>query len=152
MKRCTVAFALRVTLMVLCGVPVFAQESTTPQKPAKIDDPAEWPKFKESCLDMQIKSAASCAELLFTGKPVHIAVGNLSPQNGFGAGAAYVGFLAPTETWRPSWNADAVATGNGSWRAGVYVKFVHTRPFQTTVRYGKLKIKSNLTELPEHPV
>jgi hypothetical protein len=137
---------------ILFGSYVFGQQNAISLNPAKIDDPAEWPKFKDSCLDFQIKSAPSCAELLFTGKPLHIAVGSLSPQNGFAAGAAYVGLLNPTEAWRPSWNADAVATGNGSWRAGVYFKFVHTPVFKTTVHYGKPQFKSNLTELPEHTV
>jgi hypothetical protein len=118
----------------------------------KVDDPSEISKFKETCGSFEIKEAGGCAELLFTGKPVHIAVGSLAPQNGFGAGLAYLGFLQPTETWRPSWNADAVATPNGSWRAGVYFKFVHTPQFKTTVKFGKPKIKSNLTELPEHTV
>ena len=117
-----------------------------------VDNPSEWAKFKESCGSFDLKQAGGCGELLFTGQPLHIAVGSLSPQNGFGAGLAYVGFIQPTETWRPSWNADAVATENGSWRAGVYFKFVHTPQFKTTVHYGKPKIKSNLTELPEHTV
>jgi hypothetical protein len=79
-------------------------------------------------------------------------MGSLAPQNGFGAGLAYVGFIRPTETWRPSWNADAVGTPNGSWRAGVYFKFVHTPSGSIIVHHGKPKIKSNLTELPEHTV
>ena len=129
-----------------------AQEGATSSSESKIDNPSEPAKFKESCGSFQVKEAGSCAELLFTGQPFHIAIGSLAPQNGFGAGLAYIGFLKPTETWRPSWNADAVGTGNGSWRAGVYFKFVHTPPFHTTVHYGKPKYKSNLTELPEHPV
>lgn len=152
MKRLRAHAALLAAFIAFSGGAVNAQQNAEPQNQAKVDDPAEWPKFKESCLDFQIKAAPSCAELLFTGKPLHIAVGSLSPQNGFGAGAAYVGFLTPTETWRPTWNADAVATGNGSWRAGIYFKLVHTPVFRTTVHYGKPKIKSNLTELPEHTV
>ena len=131
---------------------VFAQDNPASPQPQAVDDPSEIAKFKESCLSFQFKSAADCGELLFTGRPVHIAVGRLAPQNGFGAGLAAVGTITPTETWRPSWNADAVATPNGSWRAGVYLKFVHTPQFKTTVRYGKPNIKSNLTELPEHTV
>ena len=119
---------------------------------ASVDDPSEIEKFKESCESLALKSLADCGELLFTGKPVHIAVGSMAPQNGFGAGLAYVGFLQPTETWRPSWNADAVASGNGSWRAGVYFKFIHTPNYKTAVHYGKPKIKANLAELPEHTV
>jgi hypothetical protein len=136
----------------LLATAAFAQRGSSSSTSGKIDDPSEIAKFKESCGSFQLKSAGGCAELLFTGHPVHIAVGSLAPQNGFGAGLAYVGFIKPTETWRPSWNADAVATPNGSWRAGVYLKFVHTPDFTTTVHYGKPKIKSNLTELPEHTV
>lgn len=130
-----------------------AQESSPPSlQTRKVDDPSEISKFQESCLSFKVKQAGSCAELLFTGQPLHIAVGSLAPQNGFGTGLAFVGFVHPTETWRPNWNADAVATPNGSWRAGVYLKFVHTPQFKTTVHYGKPKIKSNLSELPEHTV
>jgi hypothetical protein len=130
--------------------PAAAAAQTSEQK--KVDDPSELSKFKETCGSFQIKQAGGCAEVLFTGQPLHIAVGSLSPQNGFGSGLAVAFPIKPTETWRPSWNADAVATPNGSWRAGVYFKFVHTPQFKTTVRYGRPKIKSNLTELPEHTV
>lgn len=117
-----------------------------------MDDPTELSKFGETCGSFSFKNAGGCAELLFTGHPVHIAVGSLAPQNGFGSGLAVVGFIRPTETWRPSWDADAVATPNGSWRVGAYFKFVHTPPGQIIVHHGKPKIKSNLTELPEHTV
>lgn len=142
------------------GPLVFAQDpapsgsapATSPQSTSNVDDPTELSKFKESCGSFNFKNAGGCAELLFTGHPIHIAMGSLAPQNGFGAGLAYVGFIRPTETWRPSWNADAVGTPNGSWRAGVYFKFVHTPSGSIIVHHGKPKIKSNLTELPEHTV
>jgi hypothetical protein len=137
--------------LLLCSVAAARGQETATQ-PATVDDPSELARFKESCGSFEFNSVGGCAELLFTGRPVHLAVGSLAPQNGFGAGLAYVGSIKPTETWRPSWNADAVATPNGSWRAGVYFKFVHTPQFKTTVRYGRPKIKSNLTELPEHTV
>lgn len=116
-----------------------------------VDNPSEIAKFKETCGSFQLSNAGGCAELLFTGHPMHIAVGSVAPQNGFGTGLAYVGFIKPSETWLPSWNADAVATPNGSWRAGVYFKLVHTPNFTTVVHHGKPKIK-DVTELPEHPV
>ena len=116
-----------------------------------VDNPSEIAKFKETCGSFQLSNAGGCAELLFTGHPLHIAVGSLAPQNGFGAGLAYVGFIKPTETWLPSWNADAAATPNGSWRAGVYFKLVHTPKFTTVVHHGKPKIK-DVSELPEHAV
>ena len=129
-----------------------AQESPATPNNQIVDDPSEIAKFKQSCGSLQLKTMADCAELVFTGRPVHVAVGSLAPQNGFGAGLAYVGSIKPTETWRPSWNADAVATPNGSWRAGVYFKFVHTPPFKTIVHTGKPTYKTNFSELPEHSV
>ena len=118
--------------------------------PAKIDPPSELDKLKESCGAFKV---IGCAEVLFTGKPVHIAVGSLAPQNGFGAGVAYVGHKT-TENWRTSWNADAVGTMNASWRAGFYLKFVDAREKDIKYHFGTKgkKIKPNLSELPEHPV
>lgn len=151
MKRFGTQVLFSLCLIFLASA-AFAQENPAPAKTTTIDDPSELAKFKESCGSFAIKNAGGCAELLFTGHPVHIAVGSLAPQNGFGAGLAFVGFIKPTESWRPSWNADAVGTPNGSWRAGVYFKFVHTPNFTTIVHHGKPTIKSNLTELPEHTV
>ena len=53
-------------------------------------------------------------------------MGSIAPQNGFGAGGAYVGHYTPNELWRTSWDADAIASDNGSWRAGFYFKAIHT--------------------------
>jgi hypothetical protein len=93
-----------------------------------------------------------CAEELFTGKPVHIAIGSIAPQNGFGAGLAYVGHKT-SDNWRNSWNADAIASINGSWRAGFYIKFVHTPESSIGVAFGTPPpVKANLSELPEHTV
>lgn len=94
-------------------------------------------------------SAGGCVQTLFTGQPLHIAVGSLSPQNGVGGGLAFVehwhpencpswiNFTAPgsktTCRWRSNLNADAVATGNASWRAGAYLK-AYRIPGGTTYR------------------
>jgi hypothetical protein len=83
-------------------------------------------RFHESCGTFSLKSAMGCAELLFTDHPLHIAVGSIAPQNGFGAGAALVGHWTPNELWRTSWDMDAVGSTNGSWRAGAYYKAIHT--------------------------
>jgi hypothetical protein len=82
--------------------------------------------FKQSCENFSLKSIADCAQVLFTGQPLHIAVGSIAPQNGFGAGIAYVGNWTPNELWRTSWDADAIASDNASWRAGFYFKAIHT--------------------------
>jgi len=82
--------------------------------------------FKSSCTGFTLAAVGSCAEVLFTGDPLHIAVGSMAPQNGFGAGLALVGHWTPAN-WRNSWDVDAVASSNGSWRAGGYMTLVWIR-------------------------
>ena len=109
-------------LVLISAIPLRAQQAPS------IDPPGEPAKLKENCFSSALFTFAGlggCAEELFTGVPVHIAVGSIAPQNGFGAGVAYVGHHT-TDNWRNNWNADGIASGNGSWRAGVYAKFVHT--------------------------
>lgn len=146
MMRAT--FALLLTL--------FASRAILAQQPAATadsgpDNPSELYKLQHSCFNF--KGLADCAEELFTGQPLHIAVGSIAPQNGFGAGVAYVGHKT-TENWRTSWDADAVGSHNGSWRAGVYLKLVNTYERAPTVEFGTKgrNLKANLTALPERPV
>jgi hypothetical protein len=127
-----------------------AQQPSPPSTPARIDSPSELDKLKESCFNL--KGIPGCAEELFLGKPIHIAVGTIAPQNGVAAGLAYVGHKT-TDNWRTSWNADAVGSINASWRAGFYVKFVHTPDNPIGVGFGTPPpAKANLTEMPEHTV
>jgi hypothetical protein len=96
-------------------------------------DPAtELGKFKKNCW---LKHVMGCAEVLFTGQPLHIAVGSIAPQNGFGAGLAYVGHK-DTDNWGTSWSADAIGSNNGSWRAGFFVKLVDTHLKPPTPVFG----------------
>src|SRR5438093_5571594 len=71
------------------------------------------------------KSVPGCAYTLFTDHPLHIAAGSMPPQNGFGLGGAFV-LSKNTRNWRVSWDFDAVGAFSGSWRAGGYMKMVHT--------------------------
>jgi hypothetical protein len=80
-------------------------------------------RLPESCSGFSLGKIGSCAELLFTDHPLHIAVGSMAPQNGFGSGLSLVGHWT-TANWRDSWNTDAVASSNGSWRAGGYLNLV----------------------------
>jgi hypothetical protein len=59
---------------------------------------------------------------MVTGQPMHVAVGSMAPQNGVGVGLAFVEHKNFTSEWRDSWDVDAQATGNGSWRAGGTMK------------------------------
>jgi hypothetical protein len=127
-----------------------AQQPPPSSIPPRTDSPNEIDKLKESCFN--VRGLLGCAEELFTGKPVHIAVGSIAPQNGFGAGIAYLGHHT-TDNWRNSWNADAIGSINGSWRAGFYMKFVHTPESGIGVGFGTPPpVNSNLSELPEHTV
>ncbi|MDQ3908130.1 MAG: hypothetical protein M3268_07265, partial [Acidobacteriota bacterium] len=77
--------------------------------------------MKESCFSkFSFKSIAGCAAELFTGRPLHLAVGSIAPQNGVAFGPAFSTHYTPNETWRLNFNLDAVVSPNGSWRAGVY--------------------------------
>ncbi len=117
MRRLPIILAV---LMAAVGA-ACAQESHT-----RADFRGEATRFKQSCENFTIKNLPGCADLLFTDHPLHIAVGSIAPQNGFGAGGAYVGNWTPNELWRTSWDADAIASDNGSWRAGFYYKAIHT--------------------------
>jgi hypothetical protein len=112
------------TIIALVFLPMSVARSQESRTHA--DFRGEATRFKQSCGDFTLKAVAGCAQLLFTDHPLHIAVGSIAPQNGFGAGGAYVGNWTPNELWRTSWDADAVASENGSWRAGFYFRAIHT--------------------------
>ena len=114
---------LAVTLFVLWPMVASAQTS---QPPAS--QPADEGKFaaelrremeslKEDC--SAFKKFFGCAATLVTGHPIHIAVGSIAPQNGFGFGPALVTRYTKGENWRIKWNTDAVgAPTSGAWRIG----------------------------------
>ena len=112
---------LTTAVLLFSALPLCAQESQL-----HADFRGEGVRFKQSCEQFSLASLAGCGELLFTDHPLHIAVGSIAPQNGFGAGAALVGHYTPNELWRTSWDTDAIASVNGSWRAGAYFKAIHT--------------------------
>lgn len=128
-------------LFAVAVVPAAAQESAL-----GADFRQERQSFDENCLALKF---SGCAEMLFTDHPLHIAVGSLAPQNGFAAGLAFVAHYTPNEDWRLFWNADAVATPNGSWRAGAYMSAVLIRHRKiTTVAAGGHKSNLGLPEMP----
>jgi hypothetical protein len=85
----------------------------------------EGERVSEACGTFSFKSVPTCAYTLFTDHPLHIAAGSMPPQNGFGLGGAFVWSKNPGN-WRMSWDLDAVGAFSGSWRAGAYMKMVHT--------------------------
>jgi len=85
-----------------------------------------------ACNEFNFTLVTGCAYELFTDHPLHIAAGSLPPQNGFGLGAAFVADKN-TKNWRLTWDVDAVASTNASWRAGGYMKMIHTPPVEIHV-------------------
>ena len=143
--------AAAVLLLTALAVPTMSGQQPAAPVDTGPDNPSELYKLQHSCSNL--KGLIDCGQELFTGQPVHIAVGSIAPQNGFGAGLAYVGHKT-TENWRITWDSDAVASNNGSWRAGVYLKLVNTYEKAPTVEFGTKgrNLKPNLTALPERPV
>ena len=148
MRRLILAF-------MLFSASVWAQQpSPTPTpssglKNEEQQEPAtETGKFKKNCPEHIV----GCAEVLFTGQPLHIAVGSIAPQNGFGAGLAYVGHK-DTDNWSTSWSADAIGSSNGSWRAGFFLKFVDTRIAPSDVQMGTTGVNADdIQAYVEYPV
>jgi len=82
-------------------------------------------RASDACKDFGFKTVPGCAIEVFTDTPVHIAVGSLPAQNGFGLGGSLV-VDKNTKNWRFAWDVDAVGSTNASWRAGGYMKIIHT--------------------------
>lgn len=107
-------------ILSLVSQSVLAQETNL-----QADFRREGKHVREACDSFGLKLITGCAYTLFTDHPLHIAAGSMPPQNGFGLGGAFIKFRN-TENWRLSWDIDAVGATSGSWRAGGYMKLVHT--------------------------
>lgn len=84
-------------------------------------------RMSEACKFTGMKAVPGCAIELFTDHPLHIVAGSMPPQNGFALGAAFVAGKN-TKNWRMSLDVDAVGSTNASFRAGSYIKLIHTPP------------------------
>src|SRR5712692_781348 len=138
-----------VSVLLLAGGSVFAQQSPH-ETLLHADFRRESDHIKEACGTLAFKALGGCAAEFFTDHPLHIAVGSIAPQNGFGFGAALVTHYTPNENWRLSWDIDAVGAMSTAWRAGGYMKIIHTPPEHIIVvanPTGKPK-KSNLAVHP----
>jgi len=112
-------------VLLFAGAPALAQ--TVPQESMLHQDfRHEADHIKEACGTFGFKKLGGCAAELVTDHPVHIALGSMAPQNGFGFGLAFVDHKTPNESWRLSWDLDGLAAPSGAWRAGGYMKFIHT--------------------------
>jgi hypothetical protein len=134
---CRWAGLLSVFGIFVCGSRVCAQETQL-----GADFRGEGERFSQSCEKF---SVVGCATLLFTDHPLHIAVGSLAPENGFGSGVAFTSHYTPNENWRLFFNADAIATLNLSWRAGAYMTAVRTKRRGFVAVPGGSKTKKSST-------
>jgi len=135
-------------VLLFLGSTLSAQQSTVTNV-EKQDPSNERGQFEKNC---PFKHALGCLEVLFTGQPLHVSVGSIAPQNGFGAGLAYVGHKN-TEDWSTSWSGDAIASSNASWRAGVFLTVVDTHLKAAKPVFGTQSVTAN--DLPvyvEQPV
>lgn len=105
--------------LALC-MPLMAQEGGF-----KADLRREKQEVASSCSKKDLKALAGCAQVLLTGKPLHIAVESFPPGNGLGFG---LGFHEEYNTtlWRLSLDSVGDATLNASWKAGIYGKAIFT--------------------------
>lgn len=140
----------RIILLLFFFLPGFlcAQESRL-----HADFRGEGQRLASNCSTLSFKLFVNCGKVLFTDHPLHIAVGSLAPQNGFGTGAAFLYHWTPNESWRLNWDLDAVASSNGSWRAGAYMTAVRTHHGRIVIVTGGTgsKHRSNLA-VHEYPV
>ena len=99
-KRAKAVVKRLLLLLALATMPLYGQENQL-----QADFRSEGDRFQKGCLSFDLKALGSCAQVLFTDHPLHIAVGSIAPQNGFAAGAAFVAHWTPDETcvyWKPS--------------------------------------------------
>jgi len=116
----------------LCGLIVAVAASATPAQitsnPPDMNEGRIHRDFRvekrslAACTRFNFGSLTDCGQTLVMGQPMHIAVGSLAPQNGFAAGLAFVEHKNFSNEIRTTYDIDALATPNGSWRAGGYMK------------------------------
>ena len=109
--------------LLVCGLPLMTAGYGRGQDESRLhSDVRRETEALALCKSLKLDDLAACGEALFTGQPIHVAVGSLAPQNGIAGGLALAEHKDFENRWRLNFNVDAVASGNGSWRVGAYAK------------------------------
>jgi len=140
---------MRTAIFVFCAL--FAARAAAQESQLGSDFRREGEALQKDCSSFSFGALGNCAYTLFTDHPMHIAAGSIAPQNGFGFGPAFVAHWTPNESWRLSWDVDAVVSTNKSWRAGAYMTAVWDRHRAIVIKPGGGGGTSNLT-VQEEPV
>ena len=105
------------SLFFLAALPVFSQNENRVQRDFRVEG-----ESLKACGKFNFGSLTDCGQTLVMGQPMHITVGSLAPQDGQAFGLAFVEHKNFADEWRTTYDIDAQATLNGSWRAGGYMK------------------------------
>jgi hypothetical protein len=105
------------SLLFLAALSLFAQNENRVQRDFRVEG-----ESLKACGKFNFSSLIDCGQTLVLGQPIHIAVGSLAPQDGEAFGLAFVEHKNFANEWRTTYDIDAQATLNGSWRAGGYMK------------------------------
>jgi hypothetical protein len=132
-------------ILLIVSTLAWAQESEL-----QADLRREGDRVSDACGSFGLMTVPKCGYELFTDHPLHIAAGSMPPQNGFGLGAAFV-WSKNTTNWRMSWDFDAVGATSGAWRAGGYMKMIHTPKEKIRVVIPKPGEKPKKPTLAIHP-
>jgi hypothetical protein len=105
------------SVLLLAATPLFAQNETRLQRDFRVEG-----ESLKACGHFNFGSLTDCGQTLVMGQPMHITAGSLAPQDGTAFGLAFVEHKNFANEWRTTYDIDAQATLNGSWRAGGYMK------------------------------
>jgi hypothetical protein len=118
---------MRTSLALVLVLMTAGRAAAQQESKLRADFRREATELRSACGRLSGSGLAGCAHALLTLPPLHLALGRIAPANGLAAGAAFAERFTPNESWRLSWNADAVhSVTTGAWRAGLYMKMVHT--------------------------
>jgi hypothetical protein len=105
------------SLLLLAALPALSQNESRLHRDFRVEG-----ESLKQCGKFNFGSLSDCGQTLIMGQPMHITAGALPPQNGTAFGLAFVEHKNFANEWRTSYDIDAQASMNGSWRAGGYMK------------------------------